>query len=191
MRVLFNRIARRRRGRGKLVDDGVAVEADRLGGLFAARGDPGDKVVCVLGDRATRSRRRLGEAAGDGVAVEADRLGGLFTACAYSGDDLVRVFCDSVARSRRSLGKAPATESPWKRIASAVCSPLALTRATTSSAYSATALRAVRRSLGEPIGDQVAVETDCLGGLFAACAHSGNDPIRILADSVDGRPRGL
>ncbi len=76
------------------------MEADRLGGLFAACADPSDKVVRVFGDGATRSRRRLGEAAGDGVAVEADRLGRLFAARADPSDKVIRVFGDGAARSR-------------------------------------------------------------------------------------------
>ncbi len=40
------------------------------------------------------------------------------------------------------------------------------------------------RSLGEPIGDRVAMEADCCDGLFAARAHAGDDVVRVLADGA-------
>ena len=135
VRILGDGAARRSRGLGKAIGDRVAMEADRLDSLFAACADPSDDLVRVLGDGAAGRRGGLGKPVDDRVAVEADRLDSLFAACADPGDDLVRVIGDGAARR---LGGAAtswsATNSPWARIASTVCSPLALTRPTTSSA---------------------------------------------------------
>ena len=75
----------------------VAMEADRLSGLFAAGADASDHGVRVLVDCAARRLRGLSEPIGDGVAVEADRLDGLFAACADARDDVIHIFGDGAA----------------------------------------------------------------------------------------------
>ncbi len=129
---------------------------------------------------------------GDGIAMEADRLDGLFAARGDTCDDLVDVFCDGAACRRRKPGTSRlATVSPWKRIASAACSPLALTRATTSSDVFRDGAACRRGSLGQPIGDGVAMEADRLGGLFAARADASDDLVRVFGDGAAGRGGGL
>ena len=174
--------------RPSVIGDGFALGADRLDDLRAARVDSADDLVRIGVDGAARRRRGLGKPIGDRVAVEPDRLDGLFAACADAGDDLVRVLGRGAARRLEVSASRSATESPWKRIASTACSPLALMRATTSSAYAPTALRARLGGPCESIGDRVAMEADRFDGLFAACADAGDDVVRVLAD---GAARGL
>ena len=169
------------------------MEADRLDGLFAACADASDDLAHVISDGVARRRRRLREPIGDGVAMEPDRstacsplaLMRATTSSTYSATALR--FDAEVSESRSAM------ESPWKRIASTACSPLALTRATTSSAYSATAF-APQPTLSESIGDRVAVETDRLNGLFAACADAATTSsacsaaaLRVVADVSEAR----
>ena len=141
VRVFADGAARRLGGLGESIGDRIAMEADRFDRLFAARADAGDDVVRVLADGAARRRRGLGESVGDRVAMEADRLDGLFAACADASDDLVRELGDGAAGRRGSLGKSigdrVAMEADRRDGLFAACADAA----TTSSAYSATALR--------------------------------------------------
>jgi len=50
---------------GKSTGDRVAMEADRVDGLFATCADTGDDVVGVFSDRAARCGRRFDKSTGD------------------------------------------------------------------------------------------------------------------------------
>ncbi len=61
----------------ELVGDRVALGADRVDRLRAARADPADDVVGIRVHGAARRRGSLGELIGDRIAMGADRLDGL------------------------------------------------------------------------------------------------------------------
>ena len=110
----------------------------------------------------------VGESIGDQIAMEADRFDGLFAACADARDDRRPSTSATALRAAAEVSASrSAMESPWKRIAATACSPLALTRATTSSAYSPTALRVGGRGLGKLLRDSIRHGS---GLLAAACS---------------------
>ena len=185
--ILADRAARRRRSLGQSPGDGAAMEADRFDGLLAARADAGNDVVGVFADGVARRRRSSGKSLGDEIAMEADRFDSLLATRADAGDDVVGVFTNGAARRGRSLGQPMGDQSPWTRIRSAACSPLALMRAAISSEAPATAFalppksRQVDRRLSSP-WKQIAA---------AACSplalDAGDDVVRIFGDGAARR----
>ena len=180
VRIRVDGAARRRGSLGEPIGDRVAMEADRLDGLFAACAD------------ASHDSSMLGCASPPTSSVGDSRHGSGSPRPVRRCADAGRLVCIRDAlRAAAEPASRSAMESPWKRIPSTACSPLALTRATTSSAYSAAALRAASeawesRSATDSPWKRIAVD-----GLFAACADARDDVVRVFADGAARRRRGL